>query len=73
MRHDISRRQRGMYDKWLLRDLDADGDLDAIGTRGNSAPYDGVIWLEQIRTAEPRARFEQARKRDSRQMPLPLR
>ena len=71
LRHDISRRQRGMFDKWLLRDLDADGDLDAIGTRGNSAPYDGVIWLEQIRTSEPRASFEQARARDSQLMPLP--
>jgi hypothetical protein len=70
IRHDISRRQRGMYDKWLLRDLDGDGDLDAIGTRGNSAPYDGVIWLEQIRTSKPRASFEQARERDSQQMPL---
>jgi hypothetical protein len=70
-RHDISRRKRGMYDKWLLRDLDGDGDLDAVGTRGNSAPYDGVIWLEQVRQAEPQRVFEQARAIDSQQMPLP--
>ena len=72
-RHDVSRRKRGMYDKWLLRDLDGDGDLDAVGTRGNSAPYDGVIWLEQIRSRAPRAAFTQARAEDSEQMPLPSR
>jgi CubicO group peptidase (beta-lactamase class C family) len=70
-RHDISRRKRGMYDNWLLRDLDGDGDLDAVGTRGNSEPYDGVIWLEQIRQAEPHRVFEQARAIDSQQMPPP--
>jgi CubicO group peptidase (beta-lactamase class C family) len=70
-RHDISRRKRGMYDKWLLRDLDGDGDLDSIGTRGNSEPYDGVIWLEQVRQAEPHRVFEQARAIDSQQMPPP--
>jgi CubicO group peptidase (beta-lactamase class C family) len=70
-RHDISRRKRGMYDKWLLRDLDGDGDLDAVGTRGNSEPYDGVIWLEQVRHGEPSRAFEQARTIDSQQMPPP--
>ena len=70
-RHDVSRRKRGMYDKWLARDLDEDGDLDFIGTRGNSAPYDGVVWLEQIRTPTPLASFEQARAIDSGRMPLP--
>ena len=71
MRHDISRRKRGMYDKWLARDLDEDGDLDMVGTRGNSFPYDGVIWLEQVRTDDARAVFRQARTVDSQQMPLP--
>ncbi len=66
--HQISRRKRGMYDKWLFRDLDRDGDLDAIGTRGNSEPYDGVIWLEQRRTLEATTGFEQARVIDSQQM-----
>ena len=71
--HQISRRKRGMYDKWLFRDLDRDGDLDAIGTRGNSEPYDGVIWLEQRRTRNSRPAFEQARIIDSQQMGPPER
>ncbi len=70
-RHDISRRKRGMYDQWVLRDLDGDGDLDAVGTRGNSEPYDGVIWLEQVRHADPLPVFSQARAIDSQQMPPP--
>jgi len=71
IQHDISRRKRGMYDKWLVRDLDGDGDLDAVGTRGNSAPYDGVIWLEQVRTDEPARNFIDARAIDSQEMSLP--
>ena len=70
-RHDISRRKRGMFDKFLARDLDADGDLDLIGTRGNSAPYDGVFWLEQVRTATAPPAFQRARTQDSQEMPLP--
>ena len=70
-RHDVSRRNRGMYDKWLAQDLDQDGDLDFVGTRGNSAPYDGVIWLEQQRTITPERRFYDARPKDSKQMALP--
>ena len=70
-RHDISRRKRGMFDKWLFRDLDGDGDLDVLGTRGNSEPYDGVFWLEQIRTTEPAKVFSKARPMDSLQMSLP--
>jgi hypothetical protein len=52
-------------------DLDGDGDLDAVGTRSNSAPYDGVIWLEQVRQDEPQAVFVEARAIDSQQMPPP--
>ena len=70
-RHDISRRKRGMYDKFIARDLDADGDIDFLGTRGNSAPYDGVYWLEQVRSDAPRSAFERARVEDSPEMPLP--
>jgi hypothetical protein len=52
-------------------DLDGDGDLDAVGTRSNSAPCDGVIWLEQVRQDEPQAVFVEARAIDSQQMPPP--
>ncbi len=70
-RHDVSRRKRGMFDKFLARDLDHDGDLDLVGTRGNSAPYDGVFWLEQVRTKAPGPAFRRARAEDSQEMPLP--
>lgn len=71
VRHDISRRKRGMFDKFIARDLDNDGDVDFIGTRGNSAPYDGVFWLEQVRTNTPEAAFQAARNSESEEMPLP--
>ena len=70
-RHDISRRKRGMFDKFIARDLDRDGDIDFLGTRGNSAPFDGVFWLEQIRTETPVAAFQPARAAESEEMPLP--
>jgi len=70
IRHDISRRKRGMYDKFIARDLDGDGDTDFIATRGNSYPYDGVFWLEQLRTATSQPVFERAREVDSPEMPL---
>jgi hypothetical protein len=70
-RHDISRRKRGMYDKFIARDMDGDGDIDFVSTRGNSVPFDGVFWLEQVRTREPVASFERARAEDSEEMPLP--
>jgi len=71
LRHDISRRKRGMFDKFVARDMDGDGDADFVGTRGNSVPYDGVYWLEQVRTDEPVPSFERARDADSEEMPLP--
>jgi len=70
IRHDISRRKRGMFDKFEAHDMDGDGDMDFVSTRGNSAPYDGVFWLEQVRTAEQRPAFERARAADSAEMPL---
>ncbi len=70
-RHDISRRKRGMFDDFEPRDLDGDGDIDFVGTRGNSAPYDGVFWLEQVRTEAPMPAFTRARAEDSPEMPLP--
>jgi len=70
-RHDISRRKRGMYDQWRARDMDDDGDLDMVGTRGNSFPFDGVIWLEQVRSRDAQPAFKQSREVESEQMPLP--
>ncbi len=71
VRHDVSRRIRGMFDKFIARDMDGDGDVDFVGTRGNSIPYDGVFWLEQVRSDEPLPAFDQARETESRQLPLP--
>ena len=70
-RHDISRRKRGMFDKFIARDIDGDGDMDFVGTRGNSAPYDGVFWLEQVRSSEPRRNFQPARAQESDEIALP--
>ena len=70
-RHDISCRKRGMYDTFIARDVNGDGQIDFVGTRGNSAPYDGVYWLEQVRSDTPRPAFERARTEDSPEMPLP--
>lgn len=70
-RHDISRRKRGMFDKFIARDIDGDGDLDFFGTRGNSAPFDGVFWLEQQRSSLRGPSFIPAEAEDSAEMPLP--
>lgn len=69
--HPVLRRKRGMYDKFVAKDMDADGDTDFVFTRGNSHPHDGVFWIEQIRTAEiPKSVFIQARVKDSKAMPF---
>jgi hypothetical protein len=70
-RHDISRRRRGMFDKFVARDMDGDGDVDFATTRGNSTTYDGVFWLEQVRSPSPSASFQRAREQDSPELPLP--
>lgn len=72
LRHDISRRRRGMFDKFVAKDMDGDGDVDFATTRGNSSIYDGVLWLEQVRTSEPMRSFTRARTEDSPEIPLPL-
>ena len=51
--------------------MDEDGDLDFVTTRGNSGEFDGVIWLEQVRTADPRPSFTPARETESEPLPLP--
>jgi hypothetical protein len=70
-RHDISRRRRGMFDQFAPRDMDGDGDMDFVSTRGNSSVYDGVFWLEQVRTPNAVPAFQQARAKDSPEIPLP--
>ena len=61
-----------MFDKFIARDVDKDGDIDLVSTRGNSAPYDGVFWLEQVRTDLPVLRFIPARVKESEEVPLPF-
>jgi hypothetical protein len=70
-RHDISRRRRGMFDKFIPIDLDGDRDVDFVSTRGNSDPYDGVFWIEQVRSASPTRVFTPARETESPEIPLP--
>jgi hypothetical protein len=70
-RHDIARHKRGMYDAFIPRDMDSDGDIDFVATRGNSGKYDGVFWLEQIRSSVTLRSFEPARESESQPMPLP--
>ena len=60
-----------MFDQFIARDMDGDGDVDFVSTRGNSDPYDGVFWLEQVRTEGPVAVFQRARETESMEMPLP--
>jgi hypothetical protein len=72
IRHDISRRRRGMFDQFIPRDMDGDKDIDFVSTRGNSSVYDGVFWLEQARTPAPAPSFTQARQQDSPEVPLPV-
>jgi hypothetical protein len=60
-----------MFDLFVPFDIDADGDPDFFGTRGNSGEYDGVFWLEQVRSREPARAFVPARERDSPEQPLP--
>jgi hypothetical protein len=69
--HVFSRRQRGMFDKFVPLDIDGDGDIDFASTRGNSGPYDGVFWLEQLRAATPGRSFEGARASESPELPMP--
>ena len=70
-RHDISRRKRGMFDGFVPLDMDSDGDIDFVSTRGNSGEYDGVFWLEQRHTLKPTKVFQPARETESQHLPLP--
>jgi hypothetical protein len=69
--HNIVRRKRGMFDAFIARDMDGDGDIDFVGTRGNSGNFDGVFWLEQVHTASQVKVFQPARNKESESLPLP--
>ena len=69
--HNISRRVRGMYDAFAAVDIDRDGLLDVLYTRGNSGEYDGLYWLRQERSENPQAVFTPTRDNESRALPLP--
>ncbi len=71
IRHDISRRSRGMFDAFIPWDVNGDGHMDFVGTRGNSDLFDGVVWIEQVRSSAPAPSFTPARKVDSQQLPPP--
>jgi hypothetical protein len=58
-----------MFDAFVARDIDGDGDLDFIATRGNSGKFDGVFWLEQLHSPEAVKVFQQAREEESEQLP----
>lgn len=70
-RHDISRRKRGIFGAFLARDMNGDGYMDFVGTRAGSDEYDGVFWLQQMRSKKPVRVFQPARKQESEEMPLP--
>ena len=69
-RHDISRRKRGKFAAFLPRDMDEDGDVDFIVTRGHSGKFDGVFWLQQLHSEKPVKVFTPARDSDSDPLPL---
>jgi hypothetical protein len=60
-----------MYDAFAAMDVDRDGLLDVLYTRGNSGEYDGLYWLRQQRSEKPQAVFTSTRDEDSRALPLP--
>ena len=56
----------------VMANLDGDGDMDFLGTRGKSVPYDGVYWIEQVRSRSPKNNFQRARVTDSDEISLPM-
>ena len=70
-RHDIRRVRRGRFVAFIPVDMDADGDLDFVATRGHSGEYDGLLWLEQRHSEAPVRIFLPARESESAALPLP--
>ncbi len=62
-----------MFDAFVPCDLNGDGLVDWVFTRGNSGAFSGTYWLEQVRTAEPGPSFRAARAKDSLELPWPVR
>ena len=60
-----------MFPEFVVLDMDADGDDDLVATRGNSGEFDGVFWLEQLRTHAAERSFYPARESESRHLSLP--
>ena len=69
-RHDISRRKRGKFAAFVPQDMDGDGDVDFVVTRGHSGEFDGVFWLQQLHSRKPVKVFTPARDSDSDPLPL---
>ena len=70
-RHDVSRRIRGMFDKFVARDMDGDGDVDL---RRHARQLRALRRRLLARAGAQRRTlpaFDQARERESRQLPLP--
>ena len=70
-RHDILRRQLGSFTGFAAADVDSDGAVDIIATRGGSGGLDGVFVLQQVRESIPMRRFVAARKTDDLSLPVP--
>ena len=58
-------------DGLVMRDVDGDGFEDVVSVHESDTTYDGVFWLEQVRSKTARPVFTRARREDSEEMPLP--
>ena len=59
-----------MFDAFVPIDIDDDGDIDFVATRGNNGNYDGVFWLHQLHSDAPSNAFTPAREQESEPLPL---
>ncbi len=70
-RHDISRRAGASYAGFVSHDIDQDGDVDFFVTRGGSAKFDGLIWLQQLHSGAPAMQFTPGREEGDKPLALP--
>ena len=61
----------GIFDAFVARDMNGDGDIEPVSTRGNSGEFDGVFWLQQLHSDAPVSAFEPACDAESEPLPLP--